>query len=187
MTETDIDQEDYDAHETAKPGEPTFTIQGGDLIGPPAVQHWAELARSEARGILNGSYSDFEPTPDQPEYTPTARDMIRADKLLRKATSAEGVVWEMQAYQRGEQEQAGVRARYDTELPDITVAELDARKVRITIVNQLGNAQAIAHDAADKLASLQLMPESEVRLREALELIKLAHQEIDPRKGNERS
>jgi hypothetical protein len=36
---------EYDAIETAKPGEPLFPIQGGDPFGPATVQFWVDLCR----------------------------------------------------------------------------------------------------------------------------------------------
>lgn len=71
---------DYDAVETAKPGEPIFTLQGGDPIGPATVLFWADEARKLAR---------------------RSEDEKVADKLLRKAYAAEQVAWAMQDYQRG--------------------------------------------------------------------------------------
>ncbi len=67
---------DYDAIETAKPGEPIFTLQGGDPFSPDTILHWAGLAR--AAGLVA----------DKPED---------AAKLLKKATAAEQVAWAFRA------------------------------------------------------------------------------------------
>jgi hypothetical protein len=37
-----------DAYATAKPDEPTFTLQGGDPLAGPLVRTWAFLARRRA-------------------------------------------------------------------------------------------------------------------------------------------
>jgi hypothetical protein len=85
----------YDAIETAKPGEPLFPIQGGDPLGPKTVEFWADEARKMARRLAEQG------------------DEKRAKALLDKATSAEAVAWEMQAYQRGDLAVEEVRAQYN--------------------------------------------------------------------------
>lgn len=82
---------DYDAIESLKPGEPVFPVQGGDPFGPSTVLHWADLARTAARGMT---------------------DEKEAAALFKKASSAEQVAWAMQDYQRaGEGEEAPPEAR----------------------------------------------------------------------------
>jgi hypothetical protein len=93
---------DYDAIETAKPGEPLFPIQGGDPLGPPCVQFWADEARSLARRIMSGEEAGFQPGDGDEVYHPSEMDKRQAKKLLEKATQAEQVKWAMEAYQRGE-------------------------------------------------------------------------------------
>lgn len=189
MTETAIgaeQTEEYDAHETAKPLEPTFTVQGGDPIGPSVVQCWVDLARARARGILNGLHVAFEPDERTLEYTPTTDDMLQADRLLRKATAAETVIWAMQSYQRGDIEVAEERASY-SDAGQTTVEELAERKVMITCSTRLSNAISTALDVAEDLARLHLHPEQEVKVREAMAMMREAQLIVDPRKGNERS
>lgn len=182
------DDEPYDAHETAKPDEPTFTVQGGDPIGYHTVQYWADAARGLARAILNGRHVHFEPTEADPEYTPTAQDMAAADSWLRKATSAEAKGWDMRAYLKGQFEAPqAVRATYSGEAAAEVDPDLDLRRSRIVRSSQLNNAVAIVHEVAEALAAWRLLPEAEVRLRESVEAIKLTALELDPRKGNERS
>lgn len=187
----EIEAEEYDAYETAKPGEPTFTIQGGDYIAPHAVQFWADFARAQGRAILVGTKvvraeATFTYGKTPRSYKPTTRDEREADKLLRKATSAEMESWRMQAYQRGHEEQEGARANYQTDEPD-SAAELDVRRERIKAAGQLNNAISSANEAADKLAEMQVIPEIVASIRAAVELLKLACNETDPRKGSERS
>ena len=38
----------YDAHQTLKPGEPHFTLQGGDPLAPKAISYYADLIRKDA-------------------------------------------------------------------------------------------------------------------------------------------
>lgn len=159
--------DDYDAHETAKPYEPTFTVQGGDPLGPPTVMFWADSARNAAR---------------------RETDEAKALKLFAKAKTAEEVAWAMQSYQRGDTEQVERRALYNDDANSLSqVAKVDQRRAMITATNQLQNALAIGNDAALRLAEMQVEPEAEVMIREAVELLRQAAGRIDPRRNNERS
>lgn len=162
---------EYDAIETAKPGEPLFPLQGGDPFGPPSVLHWVELCRAAAREEEN------------PE---------KRRKLLDKATSAEMVAWAMQAYQRGESEigEEGARARYNDAPLVFDGDGDDQRKARVGLIKAaqvLNNAVAECSAIAEQLGAVQLHPEAEVLLREIVEAMKCAAEAVEPRRGNERS
>lgn len=179
--------EDYDAHETLKPHEPPFTIQGGDPLGPKVVQYWADEARKLARDILNGVRAGFEPEHEGEEYTPTSQDMLDADALLRKATKAETVVWEMQAYQRGDVAVAETRATYsEAEVSDGT-DRLQLRKALIRSAGNLQNARAIAKEVEERLAGFGIHLEEQVAILTAVESLGQVAEAIDPRKGGERT
>lgn len=194
MTDLDVSTKDhpgeFDALETAKPDEPIFVIQGGDPLGPPTVQCWADLARKEARRIMDGERADFQPENDRDEYQLTEADERDADRLLRKATNAEQVSWAMKAYQRGDTQPSGGRATYN-DLPEVmTVDAADRaaqRKALIAYAGQLNNALAIAFAVAEGLSKLDVLPEANVKIREAVERLKQASTEVEPRRGNERS
>jgi hypothetical protein len=47
-----------DAYATAKPDEPTFTLQGGDPLAGPLVRAWAFLARRRA-GVIRFEQESF--------------------------------------------------------------------------------------------------------------------------------
>ncbi|MFL6864081.1 MAG: hypothetical protein ACJ8DZ_13890 [Allosphingosinicella sp.] len=158
----------YDAIATAKPGEPLFPIQGGDPFGPPTVLHWVALCR--AAGIAE-------------------TDPKKAEALLRKASDAERVAWAMMAYQRGEVEMPGTRSFYNDDGPAAARAS-DGRDERETLIKgsaSLHNSLSIATEVASALAKLRVHPESEVKIREAVELLREAAFQIEPRRGNERS
>lgn len=183
---------DYDAIETAKPGEPLFPIQGGDPRGPATVQFWAEFARACARALLHGSKVRVGPTPfifhDSPEdYQPTEADERAAEKLLAKATSAEQVSWAMQAYQRGEADEEGERAVYNDGLAEQISAEAAdraaVRKAMIAGVRKLHNAIAEVNDVAEVLVKLGEHPEPYGWLVEATALTRRAAEVIEPRRG----
>lgn len=177
---------DYDAIETAKPGEPLFGIQGGDPLGPPTVQFWADEARKLARKIMSGG-DDFVPTRKMPNYNPTAADQERAEKLLRKATAAEMVSWAMRDYQRGGvQEVAGERAHYNDTPLDSAVAH-DQRRALILMVTELHNSLSIAHDVAEALDNLGVYPDAVNAINGAVCKLKAAADTIEPRRGMERS
>lgn len=184
---SDPETEDYDAHQTLKPQEPPFTIQGGDPLAPPTVLHWAELARARARWILNGGRAGFQAEHDGEEYSPTPQDMIDADVLLRKATSAEMVAADMIAYQRGEVDVPETRASYsDFELPE-GFDRMAIRKALIRGSASLQNARAIAKEVEERLAGIGIHLDQQVRIGAAVEALGEVALAIDPRRGNERS
>jgi hypothetical protein len=155
---------DYDAIETAKPGEPLFPIQGGDPHGPPTVLFWAKLCREA--GLA-------ETKPEE------------AVRLLRKASQAEAVAWAMQAYQRGLDAVPGATTYHDTTADYLATA--DQRSGLIRGSTRLHNVLADALPVAEMLARFRVHPEQEVNIREAVELLKEAAFAIEPRRGNERS
>jgi len=91
----------FDAYETAKPNEPTFTLQGGDEPAPNFVLLYAKFLRFRA-GVLTPEMlvEDFRDAGVQLRGIETAEDEVDRDTFLLKAVSAEEVAWAMQAYQR---------------------------------------------------------------------------------------
>jgi hypothetical protein len=184
----------YDALETAKEGEPIFVVQGGDPRGPGTVQFWAEYARACSRAVLRGAKVVVGQTPfdlvDGPEdYQPSQADQREAERLLLKATNAEQVSWAMQAYQRGEEEQGAYQAD-DTlaeQLMDEAADRAAQRKMRITMTGALNNAAGIAFEVAEGLSRSRLLPMADAKVREAVALLKAAAEEVEPRRGMERS
>jgi hypothetical protein len=159
----------YDAIESAKPGEPLFPIQGGDPFGPPTVLHWVQLCRKA--GLA-------------------ATDEKEAERLLRKATDAEQVAWEMQAYQRGHPEVEARRATYHDVATTVHAEADDVRKLREAMIHgasRLHNVVAEAATVVETLARFRTHPGARVEIREALALLKLAALRIEPRRGSERS
>lgn len=158
---------DYDAIETLKPGEPVFPVQGGDPIGPATVLFWADEARKMAR---------------------RSSDAALAAKLFRKAAMAEEVAWAMQAYQRGDEVPAERRALYGSDAASLAqIAAVDVRRSMINIVGLLNNALSVANDCATQLGKLQQQPEAEVKIHEAVALLREAVLTVEPRRANERS
>lgn len=186
---------DYDAIETAKPGEPLFPLQGGDPLAPATVQFWADYARARSRACLVGAkvvpHSTFDLTDERPGYEPSGADQREAQRLLRKATQAEEVSWAFTAYQRNEVEPTGGRATYNedsgVDLSAEAQALVDERKARITMAGQLNNALSIAFEVAEGLSKRRILSTADMKIREAVEMLKDAARDVEPRRGNERS
>lgn len=157
----------YDAIETAKPGEPLFPIQGGDPFGPPTVLFWADLARTAARAEV---------------------DPKKAKYMLRKASDAEQIAWEMQAYQRGEAAQAVKRAQY-IETVDIDELEHDqaVRAARIHGAGRLNNIVGQMVEVAETLEALETCDAATAMLRNAVERLMSVAAAIEPRRERERT
>jgi hypothetical protein len=165
----------YDAIETAKSGEPLFPIQGGDPFGPPTVQFWVDQCRRAGMA---------------------EEDPKRAAALLDKASSAERVMWAMQAYQRGVENEQGPTVKPDSRpaysgwtdtADEETQLRRRQRAGRIAATGKLHNSVAAAAEAADSLAQLRVCPEAEVKVREAIEALKEAARDVEPRRGQERT
>lgn len=184
---------DYDAIETAKPGEPLFPLQGGDQLAPATVQFWADFARVTARAILRGARVVVGITPfdivDAPDsYVPSKEDERKAERLLQKATSAEQVGWVMQAYQRGDVQQNAYVPESIADQLDAEAGDREAqRKARIAMAGALNNAVGIAFEVAEGLSKMRLLPMEDAKVREAVELLKDAARTVEPRRGMERS
>lgn len=161
----------YDAIETAKPGEPLFPIQGGDPFGPATVLHWARLARTAG---------EAEP------------DDRRSVKLLRKATDAEQVAWEMQAYQRGEStrsesEKPATYSGHEIVLDETADHDRKVREARIKGAQRLHNVIGAVTDIAETLTALNACPFEVATLIGVTETLRTLAATIEPRRGSERS
>jgi hypothetical protein len=94
--------EALDAHETAKPGEPTFTLQGGDPLASVLVRLWAIMARIQAGRLSKASALEMESA----AYNIASKNKVTTERelndLLKRATLAEEVSWDMEAYCKGQ-------------------------------------------------------------------------------------
>ena len=92
----------FDGMENAKPGEPVFTLQGGDPLAAPLVQLWADAARKRA-GVGAGNSTVL--AGDLTKLIRAACEQVgdhKREELLLRATEAEAISWEMDAYRKGE-------------------------------------------------------------------------------------
>ncbi len=154
----------YDAFETAKPGEIVFTVQGLDPFGPDTVQFWADRAREAGLAECNAE---------------------RSHHLLRKASAAEIVAWEMRAQQKGEAEQEGVRAQYN-DAPQ-AIEEVTVRSILIRLAQRLNNAAGDINELYELLEKHQGDSLTGARLWETVCALKDMAEYCEPRRGNERT
>jgi hypothetical protein len=168
---------EYDAIETAKPGEPLFPIQGGDPFGPRTVQFWVDLCRRAGMA---------------------EQDPKKSEALLRKASDAERIAWLMQDYQRGVEAAQPITGPgapkatptytgWNDPADEETKARRMVRAGRIETAAQLHNVISMAAEAAGRLSTLRCCPLEEAMIREAIEKLQDAAREVEPRRGRERT
>ncbi len=150
---------EFDAIESAKPGEPIFTLQGGDPHAPATILHWAHLARTAGRKETNKHLYD---------------------KAMRKASHAEQVAWAFSEYQRDPDNfaQATEHKRFDSE--DLT----DRNVILARAADRLNNALAEAVIVAEWLETLDesLLTVIAARIRDAADTLKDVSETIEPRR-----
>lgn len=154
---------------TIRKGEPFLVFYGGDKNAPYGILHWAGRTRNDALTLPKDGK-------DGEAHTDAAK------ALLRKAASAEEVAMDMIAYRRGETpESAPVeeRASYSGAIGD----ENKARTAELTdTVTRVYNSIAELSEAADALKRLQVCPDAEVAIREALPALIAASRDVEPRR-----
>lgn len=160
---------EYDAIETAKPGEPLFPLQGGDPFAPECVLLWAQRAR-EAADRLSA----------EAEITTAKRAVEKltaeADKLRRKATAAEEVAWAMQEYQRGDVAPPVPDVDDGDEVQRSEIAALSA------ICDRIYNSEAELTEAADALHKIGGHDVGTSKLRDAAICAGQAVRAAEPRR-----
>lgn len=167
-----------DAYVTAKPAEPTFTLQGGDPLAAPLVETWADFARMQA-GVLSSEAATAafmrlcvaakNNKPDNDRDT---------EALLIRATAAEEVSWNMQAYFKG---QNFAETVHDTG-PD-EKARIDLHDYRVHAASRLRNAEGELVEIRGNLKALGFENEPVYRvLEEAFSLLRSVADDIEPRR-----
>jgi hypothetical protein len=119
-----------DAYATAKPDEPTFTLQGGDPLAGPLVRAWAFLARRRAC-VIRFEQESFGELIEAAIGNSAEHDEQERDGLLVRATAAEQVSWEMDAYRKGNHHKDQPAEAVDTHLNELQRIDLHDMKVRI--------------------------------------------------------
>lgn len=119
-----------DAYATAKPDEPTFTLQGGDPLAGPLVRAWAFLARHRA-GLTRFEQTTFAELIEAAIGHSLRDDQRECDNLLVRATAAERVSWAMDDYVRGNDKADLPSEAADTHLDELQRIDLHDLKVRV--------------------------------------------------------
>lgn len=167
-----------DAYQTLKPGEPGFTLQGGDPLGYPMVEAWADFARMRAGAITaDACTAAFMRLVEAARDNKTENERETADLLLR-ATAAEEVGWNMKAYFRGQ----AFEATTHEEGPD-EKARIDLHDYRVHAAQRLNNAVGELVEIRGNLKALGFNSDSTFRiLEEAFQLLRSASEDIEPRR-----
>lgn len=133
-----------DAYATAKPDEPTFTLQGGDPLAAPLVRLWALFAR-EAAGVPDPDLRDLINS-TKIERVSTERER---QELLKRATLAEEVSWNMDAYLKG---QLGASEEGEISGEKLSVDDrLDLFDVRVRAAVEIANMIAVSKELHETL------------------------------------
>lgn len=127
-----------DAYATAKPDEPTFTLQGGDPLAPHLVRLWAWFARARA-GVMDAeSFGQILlDTRDPIIDRNLAHDEREKNSLLVRATAAEEVSWAMDAYLKGYRGEDKPSQAADTHLDELQ--RIDQHDLKVRVSQRLSN------------------------------------------------
>jgi hypothetical protein len=169
-----------DAYVTAKPDEPTFTLQGGDPLAAPLVRIWAFLARRRA-GIARFDKETFGEMIEAAIGNTVVDDDREHNNLLVRATAAEEVSWAMDAYRKGNHSTDRPTEAADTHLTELQRIDLHDLKVRVA--QKLSNFRCELlelHEALQKAGYTELEPLSD--LKTAAYNLNLLNEMIEPRR-----
>lgn len=169
-----------DAYVTAKPDEPTFTLQGGDPLAAPLVRLWAFFARRRAATVRieEGIFAELI---EAGIGHRVEHDERERDNLLVRATAAEQVSWEMDSYSRGE-----INADVPTTAADTHLTELqriDLHDLRVRAAQKLNNFHSELIDmreALQRAGFTDMEPLSD--LKTAAYNLRLLNEMIEPRR-----
>lgn len=174
-----------DGMETAKPGEPVFTLQGGDPLGARLVRLWAFGARVRA-GIVQVEKWTGDAVFN--EFLDAAKGAIAHDKkkdeLLVRATEAESISWDMDRYRRNEpaQVEEKITEGYGGYEPDESLVEkMTENRERLETGRRVSNATGELFEAAE-IARKYGLEDDAVALLRTVELLKGIGDRIRPQR-----
>jgi len=129
-----------DAYVTAKPDEPTFTLQGGDPFGGPLARLWAHLARARVFGpkMLGDEWPNYLADVISRNLIPESAERERTNMLVR-ATQAECTSWDMDSYLKGYASIGAEDAKTAAENSLDEKARLDLHDTRVHAASRLNN------------------------------------------------
>ncbi len=154
----------FDGFATAKPGEPIFTLQGGDPIAARLVHLWAWRARKIAIREMG--------------------DTPKGQALLLRAREAEKVAWSMEEYLRGEVELPPEPVQtYSGVQPD--QAALDAIERNQALVHANGRLHNALYEANEQVERLRALgfDGAALQIEQAVALLHEAADAILPSRG----
>lgn len=179
----DIITPPLDAYETAKPDEPTFTLQGGDPLAARLVQFWAQLARLRAGVIPRSELAEAYATncvADAIENS-VADDEREVRNLAVRATAAEEVSWAMQEYQKSQHGTDKPTEAADTHLDEL--ARIDLHDLKVRVAQGLSNIRGSAAEMVTALRAKGFNDEDTLDNLEILsDLARDLNQIIEPRR-----
>jgi hypothetical protein len=120
----------FDAYETAKPNEPTFTLQGGDPLGAPLVRLWAVLARVQS-GMGASITEAVIQSAVKTACTHVSEGNSETKALLVRATEAEKVSWLMDEYIKGIVSEGQAPAKVHNEFERLDVYDIRRRMASV--------------------------------------------------------
>lgn len=174
-----------DAYATAKPDEPTFTLQGGDPLGAPLVRLWSILARLRAGVFQPASLKMWlDGVVEVANNHRTGEDERERDSLLVRATAAEEVSWTMDDYAQGRHAEALV-LEVLTEVeqkPLEEIARLDLHDLRIKVAQRLSNFSSELVEMTDKLGDRDFDADVLTHMSALADGLKILSDQIEPRR-----
>jgi hypothetical protein len=155
-----------DGLQRAKPGEPVFTLQGGDPLAPPLVREWVRKRREAALQM-----------PEGPEQ----------DAQLIRCREADEIAMDMDAYRRGEVETEARTANVPTTSyggagSEDMAAAIRLSQLRLHHARKLDNAVSDTVDAAAFSRTIDLIDTAE-ELEDAAAVIRRVAEDVRPSRG----
>lgn len=181
---SDIPVAPLDAYITARPDEPTFTLQGGDPLAEPLVKIWVGAARLRA-GV---SIGDFLQEAVDDLHAACVLDCLESNErernnLLVRATAAEEVSWAMRDYRLGNTS-AGVdqpTAAGENFLDE--KARLDLHDLRVRFAQRLSGFFSEMSDMRTDLKNASFLAEElDNQFEAAILLVRQISNTVEPRR-----
>lgn len=170
-----------DAYETAKPGEPIWTVQGGDPLGGPLLRVWAVFARIQAHTIPEqGVEYVFKQILTAANNNPPENEDEKKELLIR-ALETEQISWSMDEYRKGHAVEMQKEIKRINEFD-----RLDIYDIRRRCASLISNFFSELNDYREELIKHNwLMAESELdnEIAGSILALRAIHKQIEIRRG----
>jgi hypothetical protein len=181
VTPEPIIEPPLDAHQTLKPDEPGWTVQGGDPLGGPLLRIWAVFARLQAGmitpGAVDGCFAEIRKAANNhlPENEREAKG------LLIRATATEEVSWDMDAYRKGNHHVVEEQPAADA--TPLELERIDLHDLRVRVAQRLSGFRSETHELREALAERGYDDDLILGLMDAImHSLKFAYDAIEPRR-----